>query len=99
MKYTKVDNNLIIMFDVVRFITANKNNKFNLSILDGVDDYRIILTHGVIGELLMALPMTLDMLAITKLLRHRPSLLMRSTTVIIKLKICFCYVMVQDYVT
>jgi len=55
MKYTKVDNNLIIMFDVVRFITANKNNKFNLSILDGVDDYRIILTHGVIGELLMVI--------------------------------------------
>jgi hypothetical protein len=55
MKYTKVDNKLITMFDVVRFITANENNKFNLSILDGVDDYRIILTHGVIGELLMVI--------------------------------------------
>jgi hypothetical protein len=55
MKYTKVDNKLITIFDVVRFITANENNKFNLSILDGVDDYRIILTHGVIGELLMVI--------------------------------------------
>lgn len=53
MKYIKVDSKLIAMFDVVRFITANKDSKFNLSILDGVDDYRIILTHGVIGELLM----------------------------------------------
>jgi hypothetical protein len=55
MKYTKVDNKLIAMFDVVRFITANEDNRFNLSILDGVDDYRIILTHGVIGELLMVI--------------------------------------------
>jgi hypothetical protein len=55
MKYIKVDNNLIAMFDVVRFITTNKDSKFNLSILDGVNDYRIILTHGVIGELLMVI--------------------------------------------
>lgn len=55
MKYTKVDNNLITMFDVVRFITASEYNKFDASIFDGVDDYRIILTHGVIGELLMVI--------------------------------------------
>ena len=55
MKSIKVDNKLIIMFDVVRFITANKNNRFDLSMIDGVDDYRIILTHGVIGELLMVI--------------------------------------------
>jgi hypothetical protein len=55
MKYIKVDNNLVAMFDVVRFITANEDSRFNLSILDGVDDYRIILTHGVIGELLMVI--------------------------------------------
>lgn len=55
MQYIKVDNNLIAMFDVVRFITANEDSRFNLSILDGVDDYRIILTHGVIGELLMVI--------------------------------------------
>jgi hypothetical protein len=55
MKYTKIDNKLIAMFDVVRFITTNKDSKFKLSILDGVDDYRIILTHGVIGELLMVI--------------------------------------------
>ena len=55
MKYIKVDNNLIAMFDVVRFITANEDSRFNLYILDRVDDYRIILTHGVIGELLMVI--------------------------------------------
>ena len=53
MNHIKVDNTLITMFDVVRFITASEHNKFDASILDGVDDYRIILTHGVIGELLM----------------------------------------------
>lgn len=53
MNHIKVDNKLITMFDVVRFITASEHNKFDTSILDGVDDYRIILTHGVIGELLM----------------------------------------------
>jgi hypothetical protein len=55
MKYIKVDNKLITMFDVVRFITASEHNKFNASIFDEVDDYRIILTHGVIGELLMVI--------------------------------------------
>ena len=55
MKYIKADNNLIAMFDVVRFITASEHNKFDASIFDGVDDYRIILTHGVIGELLMVI--------------------------------------------
>jgi len=55
MKHIKVDNNLIAMFDVVRFITADEESRFNLSILDGVDDYRIVLTHGVIGELLMVI--------------------------------------------
>jgi hypothetical protein len=55
MKCIKVDNNLIAMFDVVRFITASEHNKFDASILDEIDDYRIILTHGVIGELLMVI--------------------------------------------
>jgi hypothetical protein len=55
MKHIKVDNKLIAMFDVVRFITASEHNKFDASIFDGVDDYRIILTHGVIGELLMVI--------------------------------------------
>jgi hypothetical protein len=55
MKYIKVDNKLITMFDVVRFITASEHNKFDVSVFDGVDDYRVILTHGVMGELLMVI--------------------------------------------
>jgi hypothetical protein len=55
MNYIKVDDKLIIMFDVVRFITSVEHDKFNLNLIKGIDDYRIILTHGVIGELLMVI--------------------------------------------
>lgn len=40
------------MFDVVRFITSLTSNRFTLNLIEDVDDYRIILTHGVIGELI-----------------------------------------------
>jgi glycosyltransferase involved in cell wall biosynthesis len=40
------------MFDVVRFITSVEHDKFNLDLIKGIDDYRVILTHGVIGELI-----------------------------------------------
>jgi hypothetical protein len=39
------------MFDVVRFITSIEQDKFNINLIKNIDDYRIILTHGVIGEL------------------------------------------------
>jgi len=40
------------MFDVVRFITSQTSDRFTLDLIKDVDDYRIILTHGVIGELI-----------------------------------------------
>jgi glycosyltransferase involved in cell wall biosynthesis len=40
------------MFDVVRFITSQSSNRFTLDLIKDIDDYRIILTHGVIGELI-----------------------------------------------
>jgi hypothetical protein len=52
MNYIKVDDKLIIMFDVVRFITSQTSDRFTLDLIKDVDDYRIILTHGVIGELI-----------------------------------------------
>lgn len=55
VKYLRNNNKVITMFDAVRFITTSEHNRFTPDILDGVDDYRIILTHGVIGELLMVL--------------------------------------------
>ena len=52
MKHTIQNNKLITVFDVVQFITSVAESRFNISMLDGVDDYRIILTHGVIGEVI-----------------------------------------------
>lgn len=53
MIQTYIQNNkLITMFDVVRFITSIEQDKFNINLIKDVDDYRIILTHGVIGELI-----------------------------------------------
>jgi hypothetical protein len=52
IKHIIRNNKLLTVFDVVRFITSVEQDRFNLSILDGVDDYRIILTHGVIGEVI-----------------------------------------------
>ena len=49
------NNKLITSFDLVRLSTGNEWAKFDINILDSVDDYRIILTHGVIGELLMVI--------------------------------------------
>ena len=46
------DNKLISMFDAVRFITSNKEDLFDAKIVEGLDDYRIIITHGVMGELI-----------------------------------------------
>ena len=46
------NNKLISMFDSVRFITSNKDNLFDAKIVEGLDDYRIIITHGVIGEVI-----------------------------------------------
>jgi hypothetical protein len=46
------DNKLITMFDVVRFITSVDDDRFTHDLISNVDDYRIILTHGVIGELI-----------------------------------------------
>jgi hypothetical protein len=40
------------MFDVVRFITSQTLDRFTLDLIKDVDDYRVILTHGVIGELI-----------------------------------------------
>lgn len=40
------------MFDVVRFITSVPSDRFSLDLIHGLDDYRIILTHGVMGELI-----------------------------------------------
>ena len=40
------------MFDVVRFITSQTSDRFTLDLIKDVNDYRIILTHGVIGELI-----------------------------------------------
>lgn len=50
-KYVK-DNKGIFMFDCVRFITSDIHNRFTSKDLEGLEDYRIILTHGVIGELI-----------------------------------------------
>jgi len=52
LKYIIKNNKLITVFDVVNFITSVEQDRFNLSMLDGVDDYRLILTHGVIGEVI-----------------------------------------------
>ena len=46
------DKKLITVFDVVGFITSIETNRFTLDLVKDVDDYRIILTHGVIGELI-----------------------------------------------
>ena len=51
INYTQ-NNKLITMFDVVRFITSQTSDRFTLDLIKDVDDYRIILTHGVIGELI-----------------------------------------------
>jgi hypothetical protein len=48
--YTQ-NNKLVIMFDVVGFNTSTEHNRFNVDSIKDIDDYRIILTHGVIGEL------------------------------------------------
>lgn len=45
-------NKLISMFDVVRFTTSVLSDRFSLDLVRGLDDYRIILTHGVMGELI-----------------------------------------------
>jgi hypothetical protein len=43
---------LITVFDTVRFITSVESDRFTLDLIKDIDDYRIILTHGVIGELI-----------------------------------------------
>lgn len=48
-------NKGVMLFDSVRFITSNNSQKFNLSYIDKLKDYRIIITHGVIGEVLAML--------------------------------------------
>lgn len=40
------------MFDVVRFITSASSDRFSMDLVHEIDDYRIILTHGVMGELI-----------------------------------------------
>ena len=44
---------LITVFDTVRFIASfGSGLRFTLDLIKDIDDYRIILTHGVIGELI-----------------------------------------------
>lgn len=50
MKYYSIDNKIILVIDAVRFFTPT-NMLFDLSILKD-KDYRIIVTHGIMGELL-----------------------------------------------
>lgn len=52
MKILKHNNKGILVFDSVRFITSNLSQRFTSKYLQGLDDYHIIITHGVIGELL-----------------------------------------------
>ena len=55
MKFHIENNKGIIMFDSVRFITSNLSNKFSIKMIKGLDDYRVVLTHGVVGELMLLL--------------------------------------------
>jgi glycosyltransferase involved in cell wall biosynthesis len=50
MKYYLINNKIIFVVDAVRFLTPT-SMRIDLSILEG-KDYRIIVTHGIIGELL-----------------------------------------------
>lgn len=46
------NNKLVTLFDVVKFTTSLLSDRFNINLLQNIDDYRIILTHGVMGELI-----------------------------------------------
>ena len=52
MKILKINNKGLLMFDSVRFITSNLAQRFTLDLIKDLDDYHIIITHGVIGELI-----------------------------------------------
>lgn len=52
LKYYEKNNKVVSMFDTVNFFTSIEELRFNNSVLDDKTDYRIILTHGVIGELI-----------------------------------------------
>lgn len=47
------NNKLLSMFDIVRFITSVEVHRINTAVLDRYDDYHLILTHGVMPEVLM----------------------------------------------
>jgi|GEM_PF-4115074 len=50
IKSVIIDGKLIMVLDAVRFQTSDTIDRFDLSILQG-RDYRIVVTHGVVGEL------------------------------------------------
>lgn len=52
MKIYKKDNKGLLLFDSVRFITSNLAQRFTIDLIRDLDDYHIIITHGVIGELI-----------------------------------------------
>jgi len=52
IKFLTYNKKLITVFDTVRFITSVESDRFTLDLIKDIDDYRIILTYGVIGELI-----------------------------------------------
>lgn len=52
MKILKIKNKGIVVFDSVRFITSVEAQRFSFNLLRELQDYRVVITHGVIGELL-----------------------------------------------
>jgi hypothetical protein len=50
MKYYSIDDKIVLVVDAVRFLTPT-SMKIDLNILQN-KDYRIIITHGIMGELL-----------------------------------------------
>jgi glycosyltransferase involved in cell wall biosynthesis len=51
-KFVVRDNKLISVFDVVRFITSDLHHRLSANDLKKYDDYHLILTHGVSGDLI-----------------------------------------------
>jgi len=50
IKNIVIGNKIILVVDAVRFQTSNEIDRINLNMLQG-KDYRIVITHGVVGEL------------------------------------------------
>lgn len=52
IKYLIQDNKFISCFDVVTFLTPDIRYRVDIEFIKSFNDYRIIVTHGVVGELL-----------------------------------------------